>query len=195
MDHPNSNYLWDQRIPNEPLFERNFLIERPPIILQDSPSSTSQCTPVCHSRPWLVMDKNTEKQMMSYWHHNVVNRDCKGPNTKPKKKNAKSLKKMTERNPDRPWLHGIHRNIDRDSLLSNRNCYNPKDCINSCVQNDLAGLDRIANEAMLRQMTVNQLTDLGSGCNVWNRPTSVKMTEPANFDYEKYLKTNSISSC
>ena len=190
MDHPNSHCCptsWDQRIPNEPLFERNFLVERPPIIPQDFPKNTNQCTPTnIANRPWLVMDRKAEKEAMMYWHYNIVNKDVKGTNTRERK--SKSLKKMTEKHPDRPWLHTIRRNIDKDSQLSNRNYYNPRDCIIPCVQHDLAGFARIADEALMRQMsTGNKRLDCST--RTWNQPTSLKMTEPVDFDYGEHLRS------
>ena len=115
--------------------------------------------------------------MMSYWHHNVVNKSVKGTNTE--QKQAKSLKKMTKLHPDRPWLRGVHRNIDHDSQLSNRNYYNPRDCIIPCVQHDLDGFGRIVNESMMQQLTENQLFRDGALCDgrVWNESTSMRMTE------------------
>ena len=187
MDHPNSHCCptsWDQRIPNEPLFERNFLIERPPIIPQNAPKNTSQCTPLNSS--WLIMDRKTEKEAMMYWYYNVINKAVKGTNTSERK--AKSLKKMTDKHPDRPWLHSTHRNINKDSQLSNRNYYNPKDCIIQCVQHDLTGFARIADEALIKQMDVGNKR-LDCSTKMWNQPTSLRMTEPIDFDYGKHLKS------
>jgi hypothetical protein len=189
MTHPNENCCWDQRIPNEPLLERQFLVERPPIIPQDRPGNTSQCTPAEHlKRPWLLMDRTAEKQSMMYWHHNTVNTDIKGTNTA--SLTSKSLNTMTEKHPGRPWLHGIHRNVDRDSHLRNHNHYNPMDCVVPAVQQDLSSFNRIADEAMLKEMTQTQLFRNGAleDGRMWNQPTSMRMTEPVDFDYQKFIQ-------
>lgn len=169
---------WDQRIPNEPLFDRQFLVERPPIISQDRPRNTSQCAP--DSQPWLVINHDTEREMMNYWHRHVVNRDVKGVNSKDAQEKSLDMTKDQSQNQNRPWLHGIHRNIDRDSQLSNRNYYNPRDCIVPLMQHRLNGLNARADSAMLKQMTENQLFRNGILCDgrLWNKSTSIRMNEP-----------------
>lgn len=185
------NQNWDQRIPNEPLLERQFLIERPPIIPQDFPRNTSQCTPaVYNNRPWLVMNRDSEGEMMDYWHYNVVNSNVKGVAVKDKNKDEQNLEKLTKKYPDRPWLHGIHRNIVRDSQLRNGN-YNPKDYIYPCVQRELQGFNRVADSKIFHQMTKEQLFRNGAlwDGRLWNESTSIRMNEPISFDYEQYLKS------
>lgn len=191
---------WDQRIPNEPLLERQFLIQRPPIIPQDIPRNTSHCS-VGSERPWLLMTKQAEDEMMNYWSRNVVNKDIIGSPTS-SKKHSKTLNQMTKKYPDRPWLHGTHRNIDRDSQLSNRNYYNPKDCIIPCVQHDLCGFNRIADQAMLKKMTEDQLFRNGALCSgngsnggFWNQSTSMRMNEPIDStEAAAYLRSQQRSS-
>ncbi len=180
--HPNEHCCptsWDQRIPNEPLLERNFLIERPPIIPQDSPRTSDRCAAT--DRPWLLMDRAAEKAMMMYWYNFVINDNSN-------KQKSKSLRKMIIKYPGRPWLHGIRKNIERDSHLSNRNYYNPKDCIIDSVQHDLHGLNRLADDVLYRQMSQgNKRQD----CNIrlWNQPTTARMTEPIDFAYEPFLRS------
>lgn len=169
---------WDQRIPNEPIYERQFLIERPPIIPQSRPlnSSQSQCTRA--PPPYLLMDCIAEADAMNYWYCNVVNNTETGVNSGCKK--GKSLQQMTQEYPNRPWLHGVHRNIRHDSQLSNRNYYNPNDCISESDRLDV--INRIADQELTRQMTIGQLFRNGALCDgrIWNQSTSVRGTEPIN---------------
>lgn len=186
--HPNAQCTpesWDQRIPNEPLFERNFLIERPPIVSHDRPTNTSLCTPATHlDQPWLLTNHETEKDAMMYWCRNTVNTEPQGVNGSPMRK-ARSLKKMAERHPERPWLTSVRRNVNMDSQLSFRSYYNPKDCVRDNVQEDLMRLGRVADEALLRDMTGKQRLD--GNTRLWNQPTSMKMTEPIEFNYKAHV--------
>lgn len=187
--HPNAQCTpesWDQRIPNEPIFERNFIIERPPIVSQDHPRNTSLCTPASHlNRPWLLTSHEIEKDAMMYWNRNTVNTKPQGVNGTPDK-HTKSLKTMSEHHPDRPWLTSIRRNINMDSQLSARSYYNPKDCIHDDVQGDLLRLDRIADDALLHHMTGGGQR-LDGNTRLWNQPTSMRMTEPIGFSYKRHV--------
>lgn len=181
---------WDQRIPNEPIFQRQFNITRPPIIPQYGPHNTGrslQCQVPCE-RPWMLMTKDTEQQMMRYWNTHTVRNTVGGVN---KCITATDLDQMTMMFPDRPWLHGIHRNIDHESKLSNRNYYNPNDCVIPPAKKELKSLNRLADTAFMRQMTDSQLFRNGSLCDdqLWNQSTSLRQNEPINFDYEKYIRS------
>lgn len=187
----NCSCKWDQRIPNEPIFQRQFNITRPPIIPQDGPRSTSrslQCQPRSCSRPWMLMSKDAEQQMMRYWVSHSACNNIGGVN---KCITAKDLDQMTRMYPDRPWLSGIHRNVDHESKLLNHNYYNPKDCVIPKVKKELKELDRIVDTAMLRKMTDTQLFRNGSLCDdqLWNQSTSLRQNEPVDFDYERYIRS------
>lgn len=184
MDHPNSHCCptsWDQRIPNEPLFDRNFLIDRPPVIPQGFPQSSGEC--LWNNDPWLLMNQKAEKEAMSYWYNHTVSERTKGVNAQ--KPAQKSLKHMTTKYPDRPWLHSIDKNINKESQLSNRNYYNPKDCIIPCVKHDIDGFNREADQTFLQ--TMNNNLKLNCGTRIWNQPTSMKMTEPLDHDHQSYI--------
>jgi hypothetical protein len=195
MNHPNSNccpLTWDQRIPNEPLFERNFLIERPPQIPQDFPRTTNECI-ATKDREWQIYNNEVENTMMNYWHNNIKSTDIKGVNSE--KKETNSLDEMTQKYPYQPWLKGIHRNIDKDSQLLNLNYYNPKDCIIPCVQYDLRGLNRLADEAMFKELTKSrvfknyEMCGRAGGMKTWNQTTSMKMNEPIDYNHEQFIKS------
>jgi hypothetical protein len=136
---PNARPVWDQRIPNGSLLERQFQMKTPPIILQDFTKSSQQL--------WL---KNTEQpgQLKSPEHS------------------------------DQSWLNGIYRNNDRYY-------YNPKDCICPHVQYDLQKFNRIADQAMLRQITEGQLFRNGAlfDGRFWNESTSMLMNPAGPVDY------------
>jgi hypothetical protein len=188
--HPNAQCTpetWDQRIPNEPLFDRNFIIERPPIISQDRPRNTSLCTPAGHvDRPWLLMNHATEKSAMLYWYRHTHTKRYQGVNSSELNKKSKSLKKMIKCYPDRPWLKSIARNVVQDSQLSFRDYYNPKDCINTEVNKDLTTFNRIADDALSKEMT-NTKQRLNGSTRLWNQSTSMKMTEPVDFNYHAHV--------
>jgi hypothetical protein len=186
MSNPTS---WDQRIPNKPLYERQFLIERPPTIPQNRPHNTSLCMPVQNCQPYLLMDRIAEEDAMRYWYYIAANSNNKGVNSGCKK--DISLEQMMQKYPNRPWLHGVHRNISHDSQLRNRNYYNPQDCVNGIIQDDLNAMNRIADQAMIRQMTANQLFRNGtlSDGRLWNQSTSVRANEPIDFDYDEMIRS------
>lgn len=178
---------WDQRIPNEPLFERQFFVQQPPIIPQDGPMSTTQCLPAdYYGRPWLLMSKNVESDMMNYWRtHTACPLD--GINTKcnSKKRNKcecerKGLDQMIAKYPDRPWLRGIRKNTDQESLLFGQHNLASKDCITRSDRKKLQKDNRLADTVMLRSMVHGQLFRNGALCDgrLWNQSTSLRANEP-----------------
>ena len=187
MTDPNSHcspITWDQRIPNEPLFDRQFLLSRPPTILQDFPRTTNQCTD-SSKRPWLVFTDKSEKQAAEFWQNNVVSKEIKGVDTIGHSKPV-PIKSLLKKHPERPWLHSTDKNIDRESQLLNLNYYNPQDCITPSVYNDLAGFRRISDEALLREMQVNSAHMVNG--RLWDTVTSVKMLEPIDYNLTEDIK-------
>jgi hypothetical protein len=186
--HPNAQCTpdtWDQRIPNEPLFKRNFLIDRPPIIPQNRPNNTSLCTPACLiNQPWLLMNHDTEEQSMLYWSKHTISSKSQGVNSTDN--SPQSLKKMIAKYPDRPWLTSIPKNIVQDSKLSERDYYNPQDYINNNVSTALTRMNSAADKTLLKELTPDQRLD---GIRMWNQSTSPRMTEPIDFNYRKYITT------
>jgi hypothetical protein len=164
--------MWDQRIPNEAIFDRIFATgPHPPII----PQVTNQSTrgrgsgPVPGPSQLLLMDDNTEREMMLYWYHTVKGKG------KGKGEGELNLAEMVRKYPKRPWLQGIHKNIDRESQLIRRG-YNPKDCISQEAQEAVDRSNKIADRTMLREMTKGQIFRNGTLCEerMWNQPTSLK---------------------
>ena len=194
MADPNTHccpMTWDQRIPNEPLLDRQFLITNPPVVVQDYPRSTVQCTAPGRThpedRPWLQFNKRTEREATQFWHNNTVSDQGKGVPTQDQNHGASvpKLKTLVQDHPERPWLHGINKNIDRESQLHNLNYYNPRDCIIPCVQRDLCCFNRMAGEKMARQF---QSKRLDVGVKMWNNPTSLRMLEPVDYNYTEQVQ-------
>lgn len=220
MNDPNSNCCplsWDQRIPNEPILERQFLIHRPAMVNLDRSISTSQCTVVTgkvrspmiptgynavddqlckvnkrrgpHNKPadHLLMNRNQERGLANWWLDNAcqclinpelerkANRD-KGLPTK--QISNHSLKGLIKRFPHRPWLNGTRIDSLTESELFNLNYYNPKDCIRLCVQNDLDGLNREADQTLLERLEYKiHCGAHADQCHLWGNPTSPRMLE------------------
>lgn len=179
MTDPNANCDWDQRIPNEPIFERNFLLYRPETISQERPMNSDQCTPI--NKPWLLMSRKQERNMANWWldnvHNTAVRRERKHSGVSTNKRSNHTLKTLLEQYPDRPWLNGIHKDITAESHLRNNNYYNPKDCIVPCVQHDIDLFARIRDEAFTRDM-ISQNQRPVDEMKMWNNITSPRMLEP-----------------
>ena len=161
MDVQEQDCSWDQRIPNEPLCQRQFDDggNRPPVIPQGGARSTSHCT---RRQPFLLMDRAVEEKAMIHWLS--LNGSAAKSNTKP------TLKEMMRRYPNRPWLHGIHRNINVDSELSPRNI---KHCATSPY------LPPLVSRRWNRPLAPERHRLIPMTClNLWNQPTSVRMTAP-----------------
>jgi len=167
---------WDQRIPNEPIFRRNFFIQRPPIIPQDFPHGTTPCSRA--AGPWLLMTRADEEAMMRYWYYHVVANSAPGVNALHATRGAvPSLQEAMRLYPNRPWLRGTKVNTERESQLSRRTgyrTYNPKDCIPPLLESRLEQHNNIANQRMLQQMKGIQMNT----CNIWNQSTSVRLLDP-----------------
>lgn len=159
----NFDCCWDQRIPNEPLFERQFLIQRPPIIVQGIPENTSPCARAPSA--WLGL--KDELSAIEYWYNNVINKDHKGPNTKDKGKF--NLVSLIRQYPTRPWLYSTRLNVDIGSQLSSRDYYNPKDHL--CTGRDYS----IADQSLVDQMTTRRPDTQST--RIWGQPTSMKMAD------------------
>ncbi len=90
--------VWDQRIPNQPIFERNFLLYQPPIVTVSRPANTSFCQlpipalpdaidnrrtagiPTAANpdyrtllQPWVNLPAEEEPKLALYWWQNTVN--------------------------------------------------------------------------------------------------------------------------
>lgn len=178
MTDPNANCEWDQRIPNEPIYERNFLLHRAEIISQERPINSDQCT--LGNKPWLLLNRKQERDMANWWLDNVYNtavrRDRKHAGLATKKRSNHTLKTLLQQYPDRPWLHGIHKDITAESQLRNINYYNPKDCILPCIRHDIELFSRVRDEAFTRDL-INQNQRPVNEYKMWNNVTSPRMLE------------------
>lgn len=174
ITHPTSDCVWDQRIPNEPIQNRQFFVDRPPILIQDRPRNTRQI-PVRCENPWIMIQQEDEQQLMEYWYNNTVNTEIKGVNTPHPVR--LTMEEAVKRFPNRPWLYSDPRNVLKESHLTSRNYYNPNDCIVPCVRQSLDVYARVADDAMMKEMVRAGTRRDHSGMRLWNIPTSPKMTQ------------------
>ncbi len=184
----NIDCCWDQRIPNEPILERQFLSVRPPIILQNRPESTSciSSKSPTEPEPWLLFNRKAEHQRAEYWKNNVTVTEKKGIDTIGHTK-PRSYKKLLEEYPNKPWLQGTTINLDKESELHSLNYYNPKDCIRAEAQRELSHLSRSSDMVMVHNMRQHSVRMSDSG-KLWNIPTSARMTEPIAYNLRAALK-------
>lgn len=188
---------WDQRVPNEPIFERNFLIHQPPIISMDRPRNTDMCSLGHMDDPWLLLSDQQEKCSANYWcnstnlngHANNLCSDmggisagviggvgtglmtrCLVPNT--------PMPTDTETAAARPWVHGIKKNINSDSILKNLNYYDPRDIIvppyRTMLNNANAQSDKHMRKAMI---AMSQPLQTSASLSSWKNVTSPRMLQ------------------
>ena len=114
---------WDQRIPNEPIFRRNFFIDRPVIIPSERPYTT-YCTgkmPIGILNERKRYNDSSEKQIKRYYTDNILN-DQGGLPLLGDKKTLKPEMKTSE------YLSGIHYNIDSETKVKPYEILRSKDC-------------------------------------------------------------------
>jgi hypothetical protein len=157
---------WDQRIMNEPIYERNFLYAQPPILIQDRPRSTVWCA-TRPRQPWLHAPQPVEQAAADYWA--ALNR-CGGGTMTPAGVSRQDLSRLQSKYPDRPWLAGVQRHIDGESTLFRLNYYNPRDCVADDVQKELDVFNARADAAFTERMRADTSMHLQS----WNNSTSPK---------------------
>ena len=184
--HPQEQKKWDQRIPNEPLLDRRFLIERPPIVYNRRVQTTNPCIGLDHN--WLLVDPLLECQSAEHWLENLTRHNLGLPlYTSTRKVNCKDLEKLKKEFPDRPWLHGINRNIDAESHLLALEYYTPEDCINSDARMRLRKQNLNANNTLYNryhQISNNYLSETPF---YWNNQSKMRIQEPRDFDYTRFL--------
>lgn len=201
---------WDQRIPNEPIFERNFLIQRPEVINHRYPQSTDPC--ICLDNQYLLLDQNIAQNSQKYWKHNLNGQMCQGvPTNSPgqiqKLQTSTPFEPMGQNCVNRvyarrqdvpcpqkfaypPWISGTNINIDADSALRRLDCYNPKDCISPEVYRQLRTMDQLPKMRDFYEGTQLLTPDITP--KVWNNNSRMQMIEPDNFDYTTYIKDCAI---
>jgi hypothetical protein len=187
MENPNCCDVWDQRIPNEPLYERNFLIQHPPVIHRNYPRNTDQCVMEDRkTQPWLLLDPALEQESANYWCGNLKRCENQGVPTvdAPFDRCNMPHKKLAKKHTDRPWVHGVNYNIDVNSQLKRLDYYNPKDCIVKSRE-----LNRLNQEANLKLLKAMQPYNFYPNVTpqMFQNPTRMVNLEPIGFDYEQYL--------
>jgi len=184
---PQELKYWDQRIPNEPLIERTFLLERPPVIYNRRLQTTSPCIGV--NPKWLLLDNKLAEQSAEYWRNNLNGQKYQGLPLYdcPTKLTKKQLKQLRKKYPNQPWIYGTNKNVDAESKLLALDYYNPEDCINSKVDKKLHEQNIIANTRLYNKyhrVTNNYLTHTPF---YWDNTSKMRMQEPIDFDYTAYL--------
>ena len=71
---------WDQRIPNNPIFNRSFLLAQPPIVLFERPVSTygTKEAPVGQVHMETRMPQKEELRLANYWRLHTANKQPTG---------------------------------------------------------------------------------------------------------------------
>lgn len=188
MNNPNSCCNdWDQRIPNESLYDRVFLVQNPPVINQEYPMSTNRCVQaMSNHKSVLLIDKKLEQQSADYWCGNLNTEEEQGIPTvdHPFNRCNQPLSELQQKNPQSPWVYGVNYNIGSESQLRRLNYYNPKDCIvNPCK---LQELNRKADSELLKSMQHDQHYPNNTPL-MFNNNTRVINMEPVNFEYKRFL--------
>lgn len=185
----NDSCCWDQRIPNEPLFDRNFVIQHPPVIHRNYPQSTDQCIQAARNmngqQPHLLLDRNLEQQAADYWCGNLASVEEQGVPTQdhPFNKCNKSVAQLAENDPRRPWVHGVNYNIGAESQLRGLDYYNPKDCIVNSRKLDR--LNQQADAELTKAMQHDQYYP-NETPKMFNNTTRMIHSE---IDYTEFLKS------
>ena len=200
--------VWDQRIPNEPLYDRRFLIQRPTIVYQARPANTDECNvAMCGIQTGGANIIRKTPIDYKYWCKYLsgeLNQGLPVNSTHKKHKNMektpcplteKQLKRKVQRTLGiraglngltdfEPWNEGVQYNIDADSKLRRLDYYNPTDCIEPFIMEHLSQLNQTANLRMYGKLTSKM--ELPQ----WiNNNTKARITEPIGFNYTSYLQT------
>lgn len=141
VTHPNSDIykcpdcrdmrVWDQKVPNKPLYNRRFLHHRPPVIYHNHPQPSSRCLDT--DNEYLLIDPNLECQSYDYWSKNLAGQIGQGVpiNTDDESQPCYTCPKDLHHIPSekRKWLWGNNINIEADNHLKTLYYYNPHDCL------------------------------------------------------------------
>lgn len=195
MYHPNADLghkctnatqefkIWDQRIPNEPLLDRVFLIDRPPVIHRVPPLTTGQC--IAPPTQLLLLTRKIEQQSADYWRNNLQGNGVQGL---PVASSASMpLKRHVSGYPDRPWLHGVNYNINADSELRGLNYFNPEDCVDEATLRRLQEKNNQAYIRLLQEYHVPSNNYPNETQKWFGNTTKMINVEPINFDYTAHI--------
>lgn len=117
---------WDQRIPNRPIFERNFLFDTPAIAVMGRPTTTYQRMNG-DKRCRLVLSREGERNIANWWYQNIYNK--RGLSTH--RMYNHTLKTLLAKFPDRPWLKSNRRVVSDESYVKGIHRKADKDCIHT----------------------------------------------------------------
>lgn len=126
---------WDQRIPNSPILNRLYLIQHAPMFNHNIPqSSNGQCIKV-HRNPYLDSTDRKRRTAMKHWLKQMTASGLVVRNPNKKTRTSKKTARIcATQYPNKPWVHGINKPIDKESILLHRSTLisgvnNNKDCI------------------------------------------------------------------
>jgi len=119
---PNNNTIWEQKISNELIYERNFLLEMPIMPVLNPALIDNIANEKYNSKTFLSLSDENELIMANYWYYYIY-KNKKGLNTKGRVNiRQHSLKYLLKKfNNKKPWLEGINKNIQYESFLQFRN--------------------------------------------------------------------------
>ena len=186
---------WDQRIPNEPIYQRNFMIEHPPVIHWNRPQDQA-CThsvrsqirqdlygePANCKEPSILMNPELDQESEQYWREHNCDAGVRGLKIRKHKNNMKNNMKNNIREPNiqKPWIAGVKYNIHAESDLRNLHYYNPQDCLlNTPVSPD--------SDLRLLKAMQHESYYLNETPRMFNNQTRMVSIEPIDFDYKKFL--------
>lgn len=189
--------VWDQRIPNQPILERQFLIGRPPVHHIGRPQTTNPGIgeEIC----WQITSPSQEHQSYGYWQDHLQGRLGQGlptaqPSSQPRGAqyhphhgNCRAPNKRTHRD----WVHGINYDIGADSHLRRLDQYNPDDLLTGPQQQQLA----TANQRAVLRIHNNRDTGMYlDNTALWlNNPTRMINQEPLYYDHTSFIQQCSHS--
>jgi len=129
--------LWDQKISNELIYERNHLFIHPPYFSVNPPLSDNLRNIKTNSKSFLNITKTNEEKLANYW-YTYIYKNKPGLAVRNYKSNEvlESLESLTYKFPNKPWLEGITYNINIENILKYNN-YTCRDCINLKELNNL----------------------------------------------------------
>uniref|UniRef100_A0A6C0J572 Uncharacterized protein n=1 Tax=viral metagenome TaxID=1070528 RepID=A0A6C0J572_9ZZZZ len=176
---PNFDCSWDQKIPNEPIYERNHLLHQPAIIPSMRPINTNYCTR--SQQPWTSISRADERHIANWWLDNVhktgKERPSKHAGISTKQRSNHTLKTLTEQYTNKPWINGNHIDIVTESHLRNSNYHNPHDQIEGHVTRDIDILSSIRNKTFIKDMVDSNQRPIDE-MKLWGNSTSPRMLEP-----------------
>lgn len=168
---------WDQRIRNEPILARNFLLAQPPIVPFERPVTTlcTKSAPVGRvlAQERLRYSPHDELRLANFW---LASQKIGGLLTSDYDLNMGNFAALVAAYPDRPWLQGVYHNIKVETDVK------PYSLLDSdCVPNDsLVIIERQRQLTEARTKAREMKMKMKTETPVWDIYTSVRMQQTDN---------------